>query len=160
MRTLANIVLLLVAGVPAGASAQLSNRSVAVETNLSAGRSGRAGLFAVAASHWLDGDVHLTARVMFGGAPETTDRAAASALGGTAGLAWAPGTGRVRARLFAEAGWVRLASAREVRTRGALGAGGVIEWFLARDFALHAGVAARRWEAWRLDLLAGAALHF
>jgi len=153
------VVLLVLFAVPAPARGQLSNRSISLESGVAASGGAAAALAAITASHWLDADFHLTARLAWGDAPGTTGRVAASALAGTAGLAWAPGTGPLRTRLFAEAGWARIGSGAGARS-GALGAGGAVEWFVGRDLALHAGIAARRAGAWRLELAAGISVLF
>jgi hypothetical protein len=160
MRTLTTLALLNLAALPAAAGAQRSNHSISLESGVAAAAGLRTVPLALGASRWLDGDVHLVARLAFEDAPRTAGRAAAPALAGTAGLAWAPGTGPVRPRLLVEAGFVRRGSPGHVRGHGAFGAGGALEWFLARDVALQAGVAARRWGAWRLELVAGATLYF
>ena len=160
MRTPLVLVSMLAAAIPVAARAQLANRSISLESGVSSRGEAGAAVVALGASHWLDGDVHLVARLALGDEPGTEGRAAASALAGTVGAAWAPGTGPVRASLLAEVGWVRLSAAGETSSRAALRAGGALEWFVARDVVLRAVLAARRWDAWRPELVAGAVIHF
>ncbi len=145
MRTLLLLSASLLALAASPARAQLSPRMIALESGVSARFGPGAGACwpgAVSAAVWLDGDLDLVLRLEFGTAPRTTDRPADRWLAGTGGLRWSFAPGPLRPQLFVEAGWVR--GQRGAADRLALGAGGGLEWFYARDLSVAVAAAVRR----------------
>lgn len=132
------------------AAAQLSNRSISVESGLSAplDRAGGAGAaFAAAATAWLEGDVEAVARIARTSAPATGGRAAAAALSGTVGLRLSFGGAPVRAQLVLDAGWARVEREGASADRLALGIGAGIEIFPAPDLSVAARATLRTFGA-------------
>lgn len=167
--TLARIVLAAaLAAAAAPASAQLSNRSIAVESGLSAPlRAGAptAAALALSATTWLDGDLEAIARVSLRAGPRTDDRAADAWSGtwwsGTAGLRLSLLPGPLRPQAFVEIGWARVEGPVGPSDRLALGAGLGVEWFPVRDVAVSARCALRGAGGTpSLDLVLGAATYF
>jgi hypothetical protein len=126
------------AAFPAGA--QLSNRSISVESGASAvlGAGGPAGAtVAVGATVWLDGDLEALARVGWWAGPRPQGRLSdALDLCGTAGLRLSLSPEPLRPQVSAEVGWARLSGPSGAGDRLALGAGVGLEWFAARDVSL------------------------
>jgi hypothetical protein len=123
------------------ARAQHSNHGIAVESGIYApftGSSGAAPALAVSASRWLDGDLHLVARVAVASVPATAVRGAVPALSGTLGLRLSIGRAGTRPQLLADVGWARVESEGAVRDRATLGVGGGLEWFPASDLSVGA----------------------
>jgi hypothetical protein len=155
--------LLLAAASPA--AAQLSNRSISVESGLSApvtpSRAAGLGL-AVAATAWLEGPVEVVVRVGTGAAGEPVGRTAVRALSGTAGLRVSLLPDPVRPQLGVEVGWARVAGpsgAAGDRLSCAVTAG--LEWFPARDLSLAARGALRGFgRALSAELALAAAAYF
>lgn len=154
--------LALVAARPA--RAQLSNHSISLESGLSAASSGGGAVLvsvALSAAAWLEGPFHATARVAWASAPRTGGRGADRVLTGTFGLRFAPGAGALRPEVLAEAGWARAGEGDRRRDRLALGAGGGVEWFPARDLSLAARAVLRgAASGWRIELGIAAAAYF
>ncbi len=149
----------------APAAAQLSNRSIAVESGLSAGlgaREGLRGAVALTATAWLDGDLEAIARVSFSSGPETPGRpAAAAAYCGTAGLRLSLLPGPLRPQASLEVGWARGEGPTGPVDRLALGAGVGLEWFAARDLSIAARGTLRGFGgAPSFELVLGAAAYF
>ncbi|HEX9306176.1 MAG TPA: hypothetical protein VF894_01720 [Anaeromyxobacter sp.] len=140
---------LLAAAVLAAASpaaAQLSNRSIAVESGLSApidGERGPSAALALAATAWLDADLEAVARVAFGAAPETGGRGLDGAVTGTAGLRLSLLPEPLRPQVSLELGWARVDRPSGTADRLAFGAVVGIEWFPARDLSASARAALR-----------------
>jgi hypothetical protein len=154
---------LLLAAAPR-ASAQLRNRSIAVESGLSAplssDGSGRAA-FALAATAWLEGAVEATARVAFAAAAEPSDRAPVTTACGTAGVRVSLLPDPLRPQLGLELGWARVAGPAGAEDRLAFGAAAGLEWFPARDLSLAARGALRgAGGALSIELTVGAAAYF
>ncbi len=169
--TLARAILaaaLAAAAAPAGA--QLSNRSIAVESGLSAplgGGGSAAPAFAVAATAWLDGELEALARVAFWAGSRTTGRATdAEADGGggwagTAGLRLSLLPEPLRPQLSVELGWARLEGPAGRADRLAVGAAAGLEWFPVRDVSLAGRCAVRgAGAATSVEVLVGAAAYF
>jgi hypothetical protein len=140
MRTTRLLVPALLLAAAAPAAAQLSNRSISVESGLStplAASRGAAPALALAAAAWLDGPVEAVARVGAGVAAEPGGRAAARALSGTAGLRVSLLPDPLRPQLGVEVGWARVSAASGAADdRLAFGVTAGLEWFPARDLAL------------------------
>jgi hypothetical protein len=164
--TLARILLaaaLVTAAAPA--AAQLSNRSISVETGLSAplGAGGGAGeAFALAATAWLDGDLEAVARLARWAGPRTDGRAPdGGGWAGTAGLRLSLLPEPLRPQLWIEAGWARLEGADGPRDRLALGAGAGLEVFVVRDVSAAARCTLRGAGAGRtVDVVVGVTAYF
>jgi post-segregation antitoxin (ccd killing protein) len=163
----------LLAAASARASAQLSNRSIAVEAGVSAPASAgapSAEVLAVAATAWLDGELEAVARLARWAEARTPGRAAdgdpADDAGrggwiGTAGLRLSLLPEPLRPQLWIEAGWARLERPEGPADRLALGAGAGLEWFVARDLSVAARCAVRGAGRWRrLDAVVGLAAYF
>jgi hypothetical protein len=136
--------LVLTAATPA--AAQLSNRSIAVETGVSAPLAASAGAgpaLAVAAAAWLEGPVEAVARVGIGVAAESRGRTAARALSGTAGLRVSLLPDPLRPQLGVEVGWARVEAATGAEDRFAYAATAGLEWFPTRDLGLAARAGVR-----------------
>jgi hypothetical protein len=151
------------------AGAQLSNRSIAVESGLSAPLGTRAPAgeaFALAATAWLDGDLEAVARVARWAAARTAGRdpddgAARGGWVGTAGLRLSLLPDPLRPQLWVEAGWARLEGPDGPRDLFALGAGAGLEWFAARDLAVAARCTIRgAGPVRRLDVVVGLEAYF
>ena len=155
------------------AAAQLSNRSIAVETGLSAplgARAHAAEALALAATAWLDGDLEAVARIARWAEARTAGRAAdveadadAGRGGwlGTAGLRLSLLPDPLRPQLWIEAGWARLLRPDGGADRLALGAGAGLEWFAGRDLSVSARCAIRgAGRSPRLDVVVGLAAYF
>ena len=162
------VVAVALAAAAAPAAAQLSNRSIAVESGLSAplrGNAPAAAALALSATTWLDGDLEAIARVSLRAGPRTDDHGADGWSGswwsGTAGLRLSLLPEPLRPQLSLEIGWARVERASGPSDRLALGAGVGLEWFPARDVAVSARCALRgAGEAPSLDLVLGAAAYF
>jgi hypothetical protein len=126
--------------LPSTAGAQRANRSISVESRASSSPGGSGFGVTLGASGWLDGDVHGTAAVEWAVASEPGVRSVA----GSVGLAWAPGTARLRPRLHAEVGWRRELRGERVHGRATVAAGAGLEWFVKREVALTLGAAVQR----------------
>lgn len=162
MRTARTAVTALVLAAAAPASAQLSTRSIALESGVSVpadGRQGALASFALSASSWLDADAEAVARVALRSEPRTDGRGSAPALCATAGARLSLGPDPLRPQVQLEVGWLR---ARGGGAQGfAIGIGGGLEWFPARDLSLAARVALRgRPEALGLEASLAAAAYF
>jgi hypothetical protein len=135
----------LVAAFPA--AAQLSNRSIALESAVSApfrAGEGFLGGVGLAATAWLDGDLEAVARVAWAAGARTGDRAAAAeAWTGTAGLRLSLLPEPLRPQLSLEAGWRRIDGPTGSAGQLVLGAGAGLEWFPARDLSLAVRCALR-----------------
>lgn len=148
------------------AAAQLSNRSISLESGLAVplGEGGAAAVpVALAATTWLEGPLDAVARLSFGVAGEPSGRAAAHRLEGTAGLRWSFGSDAVRPHVQLELGWARSAAPDGAGADGLVAAAGAgLEWFARRDVALCARASARHLaaEPARLELLLAAARYF
>lgn len=169
--TLARAVLALAlaaAAVPAGA--QLSNRSIAVESGLSAplrGGAPAAPALAVAATGWLDGELEALARVAWWAAARPGGRGADAGAdvgggwAGTAGLRLSLLPEPLRPQLSVELGWARLQGPAGGSDRLAVGAAAGLEWFPVRDVSLAVRCAVRGAGAiTTVEALAGAAAYF
>lgn len=133
---------------PSLAGAQLSNRSISVESGLSTPLAGGGAAFAAlaaSAATWLDGfeagDLEGVLRVALASAADTEGRAAAGGVVATAGLRLSLGGAPLRPQAFAELGWARLRGPASDRIAFGLGAG--LEWFPAPDLSLAARAAVR-----------------
>lgn len=136
--------LLLLGAVPA--AAQLSNRSISVETGLLApawGGGPPAAAFALVATGWLDGEVEALARIARWAGPRTPGRAPDAGWAGTAGLRLSLLPEPLRPQLALELGWARVDGPDGVADRLAAGASAGLEWFLARDVSIAARCAVR-----------------
>ena len=136
-RTLAAAVALLAA---APAAAQLSNRSIALESGIStplrAGE-GVVGGLALVATAWLDGELEALARLAFGAGARTADRAAAGdAWTGTAGVRLSLAPEPHPPQVSLEVGGRRTLGPDGGQGALVLGAGLGVEWFVARDLSL------------------------
>lgn len=160
MRPLPSLALAALALTASPAAAQLSTRSISVESGVSTPLGSGAGAsraHALGASLWLEGEVDLTLRVVFGSAPRSGGRAADGWLAGTAGLRWSLAPGPLRPQLHAEAGWSRDGGGDS----WALAAGAGLEWFPVRDLALRSDLRVTRGTgAAALGVGLGAALYF
>ncbi|BDG06788.1 hypothetical protein [Anaeromyxobacter oryzae] len=165
MRTLLLLSAALLALAAAPARAQLSTRMIALESGASTPLGSGPGAHApaaVAAALWLDGDLDLVLRLALGTAPRTSGRPAAGWMAGTAALRWSLAPGPLRPQLLVEAGWTR-GRGPGGANRLALGGGGALEWFYARDLSVALAAAVRRAPAGpgaRLDLTAALAAYF
>jgi hypothetical protein len=166
---LARIVLAsALAAAAAPASAQLSNRSIAVESGLSTSLRGgapAAAALALSATTWLDGELEAIARVSLRAGPRTDDRGADAMSGigwsGTAGLRLSLLPEPFRPQLSVELGWARVEGPSGPSDRLALGAGLGVEWFPVRDVSVSARCAARvAGDTPSLELVLGAAAYF
>jgi hypothetical protein len=154
--------LLLATASPA--AAQLRNRSIAVESGLSAPLSsdgrGHAAV-ALAATAWLDGAVEATARVAFAAAAEPPDREPVATASGTAGLRVSLLPDPLRPQLGLELGWARVAGPSGAEDRLAFAAAAGLEWFPARDLSVAARGALRGAGGdLSIELTAGVAAYF
>jgi hypothetical protein len=134
--TLAAAVLLAVA---TPAAAQVRNRSVSVESGVSAPLSrlgAGGGTFALGATSWLEGAVDATARVAFSAAPRTGGRASAPSASGTAGVRLSLLPDPLRPQLGLELGWARVAGPAGGEDRVAFAVAAGLEWFPARDLSI------------------------
>ncbi len=139
MRLLPTAAVLALSLVATPAAAQLSNRSIALESGLSRalGAGGRTGgAVALAATLWLDGDVEGVARASLGSADGTAGRGATSAISGTVGLRFSVGRAPVRPQLTVDLGWARTSESGSTSDRLAFGLGAALETFLARDLSV------------------------
>ncbi len=146
MRTPRALLSAAVLAAASPAAAQLSNRSIAVESGLSAPLEGDAApraALALAATTWLDGDLEAVARLAFGAAPETSGRGLDGAVTGTVGLRLSLLPEPLRPQVSLELGWARRAGPAGAVDRLAYGAVIGIEWFPARDLSASARVALR-----------------
>jgi hypothetical protein len=146
------------------AAAQLSNRSIAVESGLYA-PAGDAGspraAVALAATAWLEGDLEVVARVAFAAAPQTAGRGPDRRVTGTAGLRVSLSPAPLRAQAGLELGWARAATAAGPVDRLAFGADVGVEWFPARDLSASARAALRGVPgALSTELVLGLAAYF
>jgi hypothetical protein len=151
--------------VAAPAAAQLSNRSIALESGLSAplrAGEGVVGGLALVATTWLDGDLEAIARVAFGAGARTEGRAAAGdAWTGTAGVRLSLAPEPLRPQASLEVGWRRAAGPDGVTGALALGVSLGVEWFAARDLSLALRCALRgAGGAPELEVSLGAAAYF
>jgi hypothetical protein len=146
MRPLAPFVVVAAVAAASPAAAQLRNRSVALESSLSAplssGGAGHAAL-ALAATAWLDDALEATARVAFAAAPRTAGREPVTTASGTAGLRLSLLPDPLRPQLGVELGWARVEGTGRREDRLALGASIGLEWFPARDLSFAARAALR-----------------
>ncbi len=149
------------------AAAQLSNRSISVESGLSfpTGDGSHASVpVAIAATAWLEGPFDAVARVAFRAAAEPSGRGTARRAEGTAGLRWSFGTDALRPQLQLELGWAHAAGWEAAAPASGLvaAAGAGLEWFARRDVALASRASLRRGpgEGWRPELTLGASFYF
>jgi hypothetical protein len=153
---------LLAVASPAGA--QLQNRSLALESGISAPLSPAAAghaAVALAATAWLEGSLDLTARVAFAAAAQTPGRAPVTTACGTAGLRASLLPDPLRPQLGLELGWARVAHAAATEDRLAFAATAGLEWFPRRDLSFAARTALRgAGGALSLELTLGAAAYF
>src|SRR5689334_14565925 len=112
MRSIPVLLFLAALALPGPAAAQLSTRSISLESGVSAPLARGAAPavpVAVTAGAWLEGDVEALARVSYASVARTpvrgADAAAVDLAGGTVGLRWAPGADALRPELLVEAGW-------------------------------------------------------
>jgi hypothetical protein len=126
--------------IPGPALAQLSTRSIAVESGASVVGGARHGALALAATTWLDGDLDAVVRLAHGSAPGPEDRAA-DTVSGTLGLRLSLSPDPIRPQLCAEIGWARIRRDRGWEDRAVAGLVAGIEAFPVRDLsiALRAG---------------------
>ncbi|HEX9243339.1 MAG TPA: hypothetical protein VF875_12935 [Anaeromyxobacter sp.] len=163
LHRIAAAALALAAASPA--AAQLSNRSIALESGIStpfrAGEGVMGGL-ALVATTWLDGDLEGVARVAFGAGARTDGRASAGdAWTGTAGVRLSLAPEPLRPQVSLELGWRRWAGPDGVTGALALGAGLGLEWFVARDLSLALRCAVRGAGGTpELEVSLGAAAYF
>ncbi len=139
MRPLATSTVLLLALAASPAEAQLSNRSIAVESGLSTplgAASGTGGALALSASAWLDGDLEAVARASFASAAGTPGRGASSAVSGTVGLRLSLGHAPLRPQVSADVGWTRSLRSSAPADRIAFGLGAALEVFVVRDVSV------------------------
>ena len=133
--------------VASPAAAQLSNRSISLESMVSApfrAGEGVQGGLGLAATAWLDGDLEAVARVTWAAAVRTGDRAASGdAWTGTAGLRLSLAPEPLRPQVSLEVGWRRIDGPSGTAGRLVLGAGAGLEWFPARDLSLSVRCALR-----------------
>jgi hypothetical protein len=164
--TLVRAAVALAAAVTAApAAAQLSNRSIALESGLSTavGPGGPAfAAFALAVTAWIEGPVEAVARVRYGAGERTSGRGADAIFAGTVGLRGSLLPDPLRPQLGLEVGWSRrVAADGTVADRPAAAASAGLEWFPARDVSvsLRAGY---RWLAGALsaEAIAGLAAYF
>lgn len=161
---LAHVLAAVVLSAAHPALAQVSPRSISVESGVSAPMGRGAGAhapIALCAALWLEGDVDVVLRLATGAAPRTPSAGEVEWFAGTAGLRWSLAPGPLRPQLFAELGWAQAGGGD--RARPVVGAGAALEWFLARDVALGVSAALRRapdGAGWRLDATAGLAAYF
>jgi hypothetical protein len=156
MRLLPLAVAAAMAALPAPAPAQRANRSISLESRGSSGASGAGLGIALGASLWLEADVHGTAAVEWAVAREPGVRSVAA----SAGLAWAPGTARVRPRVHGEVGWERQARRGGVDGRAIAAAGIGVEWFVEREAALTLGGSVRHAGGVELGVALGVRVGF
>jgi hypothetical protein len=161
-RTLLAVALL---GAAAPAVAQLSNRSISVESGLSAPtRAGApaAAAFALAATGWLDGDLEAVARVALWAGPRTAGRASdGTGWTGTAGLRLSLLPEPLRPQVTIEAGWARVDGPAGPSDRLALGASLGVEWFVIRDASVVARCGVRgAGTSPSVEVVVGAAAYF
>lgn len=147
------------------AAAQLSNRSIALETGVSAPlRAGApaAEAFALSATAWLDGELDAVARLARWAGARTPGRAPdPGGWAGTAGLRLSLLPEPLRPQLWIEAGWARLDAPDGPADRLALGAGAGLEWFPARDVSVAGRCAVRgAGAAQTLEVVAALAAYF
>lgn len=147
------------------AAAQLSNRSIAVESGLSTPLRAAArpeATVALAATAWLDGDLEAVARVALPAAPRSGGRAApAAALAATAGIRLSLLPEPLRPQVSLELGWARVAGPEGPADRLALGAALGLEWFPARDLSVAVRCAVRgAGDAPAFETVLGAAAYF
>jgi len=150
MRTF--LVGLVLACVPAAAPAQSPDRAIALETGLSAARSGAGLALALSTSGWLEGPVDWTATLGWASAPRTTGRRADPGGAGwaTAGLRASTGD-----RLRLSAG-LEVGAASEAGRVGAAAGGSVGLGVRLGALTLGARAGARRGpERWRTEVLVG-----
>ncbi|WP_242372068.1 hypothetical protein [Anaeromyxobacter sp. SG26] len=165
MRPFLRLTVLAALAAASPAAAQLSNRSISVESGLSwpAGGAARVSLpVAIAATAWLDGPFEAVARLGFGSAPEPSGRGTVRRVEGTAGLRWSPGTDALRPLLQLELGWSHAGWDPAGASGLSAAAGAGLEWFAHRDLALGARAGLRRvpGEGWRPELALCASFYF
>ncbi|WP_242346514.1 hypothetical protein [Anaeromyxobacter terrae] len=167
MRPFLRLAVLALLAACSPAAAQLSNRSISVESGISlpVGDASRASVpVAILATAWLEGPVDAVARLAFGTAAEPSGRGTARRVEGTAGLRWSFGTDPLRPQLQLELGWAHAAGweAAAPASGVAAAAGAGLEWFARRDAALAARASLRRaaGEGWRPELTLGASFYF
>jgi hypothetical protein len=164
MRALHVLVASVLLSIAPPAVAQLRNRSISVESGVSAPLSVAARVdpaLALAATTWLDGSTEAVFRVALGSAAETAGRAPAAALSGTAGLRVSLLPEPLRPQLGLELGWARVRGRAGAEDRLVLGATAGLEWFPARDLSVTARAALRgAGPALSLELLLALAAYF
>jgi hypothetical protein len=156
---------LAAAAVATPAAAQLSNRSLALESGLSTGV-GPGGparaAFAIGATAWLEGPLEAVARVRYGAGQRTSGRGADALFAGTVGLRASLLPDPPRPQLEVEVGWSRrVAADGTVADRAAAAASVGLEWFPSRDVSISVR-AGYRWLAAALsaEAVAGVAAYF
>lgn len=140
MTTLRAVLAAACLAAAAPAAAQLSNRSIALESGLSAplgARGAARAAFALAATGWLEGPVEAVARVRYGSAERTGGRGADALLAATLGARASLLPDPLRPQLGVEAGWARRIEAGGA-TASAFAAAAFLglEWFPARDLSV------------------------
>ena len=165
MTSLRTAAALAVALAAAPAVAQLSNRSIAVESGISAPLRGPApagAALALTATGWLEGELEALARIAVLAGPRTSGRGSDGVgFTGTAGLRLSLLPGPLRPQLSVELGWARVDGPMGPSDRLALAAGAGLEWFPVRDVSIAARAALRSaGGAPLLELVAGAAAYF
>ncbi len=146
MRALQVLSAIVLLSLAPPALAQLRNRSISIESGISAPLSVPAHAnpaLALTATAWLDGSAEAVFRVGLGAAPETAGRAAAAVVSGTAGLRVSLLPEPLRPQLGVELGWARVRGTEGAADRLALGATAGLEWFPARDLSVTARAALR-----------------
>jgi hypothetical protein len=165
MTSLRIAVALALAAAAVPAAAQLSNRSIAVESGLSAPlRAGEpdGAALALTATRWLDGELEAVARVAIRAGPRTGGRGSDGVgYSGTAGLRLSLLPEPLRPQVSIELGWARVDGPAGPADRLALGAGIGLEWFAVRDVSVAARGALRgAGGAATLEVVLGAAAYF
>jgi len=162
MRTLRNVVAVAVLTMAGAANAQLSRRSISLESGISAwpgGEGGPRATVALLATAWLEGPAEAVARLAFASAGEPGVRA--TAVSGTVGIRLSAGSGPLRPQLVADAGWARLPGRPASRDRFAWGLGAGAEWFPGLDLSLSVRGGVRSIGGGiGLELVAGVAAYF
>jgi hypothetical protein len=163
MRTAHLVAVAALLSVASPAAAQLRNRSISVESGVSApisAGSGARGVLALAATTWLDGAAEAVVRVAVAAAPETAGRSSA-AVAGTVGVRMSLLPDPLRPQLGVELGWAREDRPTGTADRIAFGVTAGLEWFPGRDLSVAARGAMRGvGSALSLDLVLALAAYF
>jgi hypothetical protein len=144
MRTPHALAALVLVAAASPAAAQLQNRSISVESTVSAPLATAAGAHAgvgLAATAWLEGAAEAVVRLRLGTAPQPGGRASATSVSGTAGIRLSLLPDPLRPQLGLELGWARLGGRSGAQDRIAFGVAAGLEWFPARDLSLTARAA-------------------